>query len=137
MHFIFRIRFRSSSYTPFPRGNESRETMTGWLDGLSAHPLFTLPSSEVTSSTVRPFGLEASATDGGSGGRRSKLVLVRGSDLIMAVGSELRIINLADCKAAHDDETDPRDYKVRSLLGFERNSLIWGIDSVEFDSVRD
>lgn len=41
-------------------------------------------------------------------------MLVRGSDLIMAVGTELRIVNLPECKAAHDDETELKDYKVRS-----------------------
>ena len=109
--------------------------MTGWLDGLGAHALFTQPFGQATSSTSRPFGLEASATDGEGAGRRSKLVIVRGNDLIMAVGSELRIINLPDCKAAHDDETDPRDYQVRSALSFRVVSLIWDADSVEFDSV--
>lgn len=131
-HFLVLLSLQLSHLSTVPRGTT---TMTGWLDGLPSHSLFTLPSNAADTSTSRPFGLEASATDGGSGGRRSKLVLVRGNDLIMAVGSELRIINLPDCKAAHDDETEPRDYKVRPALSFKVISLIWDVDSVEFDSV--
>ena len=55
----------------------------------------------------------------------------------MAVGSELRIINLSEAKAAHDDELDLKDYKVRRSLKFVMISLMWGLDFIEFDSIRD
>ncbi|KAI5479721.1 nuclear pore complex, nucleoporin 88 family protein [Pseudohyphozyma bogoriensis] len=76
------------------------------------------------------------------GGRRSRTVLVRGTDLIVAVGSELRIASLSDVKGRCEDaessaattpevqdaerEIEPGDYKVLSTpcINFEIQQLV-------------
>lgn len=58
---------------------------------LSQHPIFSTPATGVPSDTSRDEG-------GGGHGRRNIMVL-RGSDLIVAVGKQLRITSLADTSA--------------------------------------
>lgn len=45
-----------------------------------------------------------------AGGRRNRIVLARGVDLIVAVGRELRLSSLADLKGSYEDEDSDDDH---------------------------
>ncbi|KAL7409546.1 hypothetical protein BDY24DRAFT_366825 [Mrakia frigida] len=61
-----------------------------WLSSLSNHAIFTLPSNEGEA--------ESSSSSSSSAAKRNTMV-VRGGDLIVAVGKEVRMCNLGDVKS--------------------------------------
>lgn len=111
-----------------------------WLSQLPDSSLFNLPPANIINATaelIRPNSprlshmFPSTSTSSASpalnassstryatrrdraGGRRSRIVLARGVDLIIAVGRELRLASLAEYKARYDDDTEMMDqYKV-------------------------
>jgi len=70
---------------------------SSYLSKLAEHAIFALPTSSPPSSTPAPVP----ALDG-----PRKRVVVRGSDLILAVGNEIRLCSLSDAKARCDSSPD-------------------------------
>lgn len=112
-----------------------------WLCTLPQHPIFDLPAACGPSLSTHPslselarppspalssiFGQSRNAGSNKAeldrvGGRKARVVLARGVDLIVAVGREIRIASLNDVKSRADDKgkggDDGREvgeYKVR------------------------
>lgn len=71
----------------------------GWLDALPAHPVFAL-APLVGDELPRPASPNLPQRLDFPAAPKRIAVLARAVDLVLAVGSELRIISLADCKAS-------------------------------------
>ncbi|KAM0750009.1 hypothetical protein T439DRAFT_381540 [Meredithblackwellia eburnea MCA 4105] len=123
-----------------------------WLQTLSNHPIFTLPASTSSaqpalsthpslSELARPpspalssiFGPSKTASqDEKSTGKKTRMVIARGTDLIVAVGSELRIASLAECKTRFEqpgqvtEELAEGEYKLLEtpLIDYEIHHLV-------------
>ncbi|GAA6029974.1 hypothetical protein JCM8097_009196 [Rhodosporidiobolus ruineniae] len=89
-------------------------------------------SSRLNASTAAKVNGAPSEAEGAvKGGRKSRMVIVRGTEVVVAVGKELRMASLADVKAkCHDDTLDDEaevgEYKVLSTptINFEIQQLM-------------
>ncbi|GAA6015593.1 hypothetical protein JCM10207_008138 [Rhodosporidiobolus poonsookiae] len=72
-------------------------------------------SSRLASSTAAKLSTPHDAEGSVKGGRKSRMAVVRGTDIVVAVGKELRMASLADVKAKYSvdevDETKLGEYK--------------------------
>ncbi|KAK0535640.1 hypothetical protein OC835_002315 [Tilletia horrida] len=87
---------------------------TPWLDSLQSHPIFDSASSSSSSSSSHPL---ASSSSSGSHVFNLRAICVRHTDLIVAVGKEIRITSLLDVKRASSSSSSSS-----SLLGTPQKS---------------
>ena len=99
---------------------------TSYLSTLPQHAIFGLPTEPSSASSSQPPPLPALS------GPRKRLLL-RGSDLVLAVGHEIRIASVSDAKARFDsssdnlgDDYDIGHYKTlkSTALSFEIHQLV-------------
>lgn len=130
--------FLSPTSTWFTDARKLPRMSTSWLSYVASLPIFELPSMATTTTTTgelpRPASPRLASTlfpsssssryanaginqveerREGKGGRRNKLVIARGVDLIVSVGKEIRITNLTEYKGRLQDvESDLEKGKV-------------------------
>lgn len=89
----------------------------GWLDALARHAVFSASSSEAAPSTQ-----SRSKAGRPAAGTRAGLSVVRGTELLVAHGSQIRLLSLAACKsasaaaAANEDADKGEDSKDAAVL---------------------
>lgn len=102
---------------------------TSYLSALPNHAILALPTTPSSSSNPSPSQPTRLASVPGP----RKRVLLRGSDLIIAVGNEIRIASVSDAKARFDssteqvgDDYDLGHYKTikSTTLSFEIHQLV-------------
>jgi hypothetical protein len=78
-----------------------------WLEDLQFHPIFaSLPSQEPIASTSTDTRAATS--------QRRNLLAIRQTDLIVAVGKEIRILSLQDVAAKKEQDISDVPYKVNA-----------------------
>ena len=119
--------------------------MVAWLSSLPAHDIFTLPSPARPSLSTHPSLAELARPASPSfstisrastsrtrdelpnaGTRKNRMVLVRGVDLVVAVGKELRIASLADVKARCEERDGAGEAQMEKEVQLGEYKVRWG-----------
>ena len=94
-----------------------------WNAFLDDHPIFKNGKSglsskdeislELSLNTLPDFTSDDIHAEGPAPSGRRQVMVIKDSDLILAMGSEIRMASLADAKLGHSNTTSRKSYKVR------------------------